>query len=319
MSVIKKAVSAVLLIIPFFVSQGQETPFHPVSYRIFTPFIFNPAVAGSKDFTSIDVLASLQNNSYSQIISANTRLWSKGPGYTISPKLKKHSNFGLGGFLFNDLISSNRNLGIGLTGSYHFALDKKELSFLSVGVTAKGIYSHLPGDTLFAVPEKNHMSPNIDAGIYYYNPSFYIGLSASNILGNPTISDSEDLIVIPVSRQYFFHTGYKFVISKPLNIVIEPNLIITNSDTISFDMDYLSGMIEPGLKIYFGKFCVGTYFQDYDKIPFFFQFKYPKFYVGTFFQIPRNIPFYKKDLTAEIVFGFNLTNNQLEVSRGSHW
>ncbi len=163
------------------------------------------------------------------------------------------------------------------------------------------------------------MSPDFDAGIYLYDPNFYVGLSVSNMLGNPGDPESPDYSLIHISRQYFFHAGYKFVIDKTLNIVIEPTLLITNGDTISSDIDYISGMIEPGLKVYFGKFCVGTYFQDYSKIPFFFQYKYPKFYVGTFFQIPRNIPFYKKELTAEIVVGFNLTNPELGINRESHW
>ena len=316
---IRKIVLILGLFLPLLATFGQETPFYPVSYRIFTPFVYNPAVAGSKDFTSVDLNASLQNNSYSQILSTNTRLWSAGPGYSLSPKLRQYSNIGIGGALFNDQIGQNRNMGGSIAGAYHFPVNKKELSFLSAGIAVKGIYSHVPGDELFELPEENLLSFNADAGIYYYDPNFYIGFSITNILGNPHKNDSLSLYPYAIDRQYFFHTGYKFVLSRALDIVLEPSLIIYSGDTISTDINEITDMIKPGLKLYMGKFCVGTYFYDFDKIPFFFQYKYPKFYVGTFFQIPRNIPFYKKELTAEIGIGINLGNNRFANKRNSHW
>jgi hypothetical protein len=163
------------------------------------------------------------------------------------------------------------------------------------------------------------MSPNLDAGIYYYNPNFYVGFSATNILGNPEDRDSLGLYSIPVTRQYFFLAGYKFVLSRSLDIVLEPSVIITSDDTLSLDMDGITGMIKPGLRLYMGKFCVGTYFQDFNKIPFFFQYKYPRFYVATFFEIPKNIPFYKKELTAEIGIGVNLGVDRFTTKKESHW
>ncbi len=319
MSSLSKILLFVLFLFPINLLMGQETPYQPISYRVFTPFILNPAVAGSKDFTSVDLIASMQNNSYSQMASANTRLWRRGPKYTVSSKLRKYSNIGVGGAVFNDVIGLNRNLGVSLTGSYHIALNEKELSFVSFGLSAKGIYSHIPGDTLFDRPEKNLMSPNFDAGVYYYNPNFYIGFSATNILGNPEEKDSEGFYTIPVNRQYFFHTGYKFVLSRALDIVLEPSLIITSGDTLSLDTDGIKDMIKPGLRLYMGKFCVGTYLNSFDKIPFFFQYKYPRFYVATFFEIPRNIPFYKKELTAEIGVGVNFGADRFSNKRDSHW
>jgi hypothetical protein len=69
------------------VSEGQQVPFDPISYRIFTPFIFNPAISGSKDFSSTDLVASIQGSSKSQTISWNTRLSKKVPGYFLSPAI----------------------------------------------------------------------------------------------------------------------------------------------------------------------------------------------------------------------------------------
>jgi type IX secretion system PorP/SprF family membrane protein len=316
MSINKKDLFIFVLFFSFYVSDGQETPVNPVSYRIFSPFIFNPAIAGSKDFFSFDLIASSQAKSYSQILSGNARLLKKAPGYISSPEVREFSNIGFGGSLFNDLNGSSRNIGISIAGSYHFQLNTNALSFLSVGISVKGIYNQYAGDKDLGKPEKNSMFPNLDIGLYYYDPSFFAGFSATNLLGNPGDPDSLGIYTIPVLRQYFFLTGYKFVISRPLNVVLEPSIIVTTNDSLS---QKITDMIKPGLKIYFGNFCLGTYFKNYSNIPFFFQYKYPRFYVGTFFELPRHTPFYKKGITAELAIGINLSGNNMGFKRNGHW
>lgn len=312
----RKKVLFIILSFSFFTAYGQETPLNPVSNKIFSPFVFNPAIAGSKDFLSFDLIAALQNKSYTQILSGNGRLLKSAKYYSSKSKTKVFSNVGLGGAVFNDLAGEYRNVGISLAGAYHIPLDEKNLSFFSVGVAAKGIYNHYPGDTLIGNPEKNTLFPNVDAGLYYYNPTFYAGVSANNILGNPGNPDSLDLYYIPVSREYFFTAGFKLVLSRHLNIVLEPSVIINADDSFSV---FVKEMIHPGLRIYLGNFCIGSYLNDYNKIPFFFQYKYPGFYIGTFFELPRNTPFYKKEITAEIVMGVNITYPNSRFKRSGHW
>jgi len=309
----KKTLLLIFLFIPFFLASAQETPVNPVSNKVFTPFIFNPAITGSKDFLSVDLLAALQNNQYTQILSANTRLKKRGRDQFLNSNVTEFSNFGIGGFAFNDLTGEHRNAGTGISGAYHIPLDREKISFLSVGAAAKGIYSHFPGDpdTDPVKPERDSLLLNIDAGIYYYNPSFYAGISATNILSEPPVRDT-----IPVSREFFLTAGFKVVLSRRLNIVIEPSVIANTGDTLSDD---LRDMIHPGLKLYLGNFCMGSYLNDYDRIPFFFQYKYPGFYIGTFFELPRNTPFYKKEITAEIVLGLNISKNHPSRNRKGQW
>jgi len=311
-----KKVLIFLLVFSFFTTYGQETPLHPVSIKIFSPFMFNPAIAGSKDFLSFDLIAALQNKSYTQVLSGNTRLLKSARYYYSKSDTKLFSNVGLGGAVFNDLSGNYRNMGISVAGAYHIPLDAKNLSFFSIGVAAKGIYNRYPGDTLIGNPEKNTMFPNADAGLYYYNPTFYIGISASNILGNPGNPDSLDFFSIPVSREYFLTAGFKLVLSRQLNIVLEPSVIVNAND--SFQV-FVKEMIHPGLRIYLGNFCLGSYLNDYNKIPFFFQYKYPGFYIGTFFELPRNTPFFKKEITAEIALGVNISYKKLKFRRSGHW
>jgi len=316
MSTFKKVIFVLTLMSIFNVSHGQQIPLNPVSYRLFNPFLFNPAIAGSKDFFSVDLLAGFLGKNNSQVISGNTRLMKKIPYHVSSPKILNYSNIGIGASVFHDFNNISRSAGISAAGSYHLRLERKALTFLSFGASAKGIYHHFEGDSELNIPSKTFIIPDFDAGIYFYNPNIFIGVSANNILGKHEDPDTLDTYTIPISRKYLFHAGYKFVISKSLKVVMEPSVIAVTDDSLNFD---LKEMIKPALRLFIGDFCLGTYFNDFDKISFFFQFKYPSFYVGSYFEMPKNSPFYKKSLTAEIAFGINFWGNKSGYTDGSHW
>lgn len=295
---------------------GQQTPQYPVSYRIFSPFIFNPAIAGSKDYFSVDLLTGKYDKSNSQIISGTTRLSKSHPAYFSSPDSPEFTNIGVGGLIFNDLNGLSRNMGISGTASYHFQLDKDELSFLSFGVTAKAVYNHYSGNPDLSDSALTTFFPNLDAGVFYYNKNLFAGLSVTNILGNPEGPDSLRIFTMPVSRQFFFQIGYKVVLSRSLNILLEPSLIVNVSDSLS---GKITDMLKPALKIYAGNICIGTYFNDFNKTSFFFQYKYPKFYIGTYFELPNNSPFYKNPIRAEFALGLNISAIKSGSSRINHW
>ena len=299
---------------------GQEVPAFPVSYRIFSPFIFNPAITGSKDFTSVDIILGRQGTSNSQLICANSRLIKKGPAYFMSPYNIKFSNFGLGGYLFDERISSSRSIGFGAMGSYQVPLDQKLLSFFSIGAAVKGVYNIMDStgssDPLPGNPEKKIFYPNFDLGIYFYGPRVFAGLSATNLLGNPENPDSLGVYRLPDARRFNVIAGYKFVLSNSLDIILEPSLLMNFSESLDQKpSDYL----RPMLKLYMQGFCVGTYFNNFDNIPFFFQFKYPKFFVGAYCEMPRNTPYYKKDINIEITFGINFSVIKNRDSEHYQW
>jgi type IX secretion system PorP/SprF family membrane protein len=322
MELVKRYSFVLFLIFPLTInlSIGQQVPLVPVSYRIFSPFIFNPAIAGSKDFSSIDFISSFQGKSYSQIISVNSRLTKKGPSYFMTSSNRQYSHFGIGGYLFNEKMSPSRNMGLSAVGSYQIPLDQKSVSFLSFGVAIKGVYNIMDSiyssDTLLSFPGKKIFYPNIDIGIYYYGPKLFAGISATNLLGNPEDPDSSGVYRLPVARHYFLMAGYKIILSKSLDIVLEPSLIL---DLNGYTNQKARDFLEPMLKLYVQSFCLGTYFNNYDNISFFFQFKYPKFYVGTFFEIPRNTAYYKKNINVEITFGMNFSVIKSRDIKYYHW
>ncbi|MEE4117014.1 MAG: PorP/SprF family type IX secretion system membrane protein, partial [Marinilabiliaceae bacterium] len=215
---------------------SQHAPDFPISYRIFNPFVFNPAVAGSKDFTSVDMLISNFGKANSQLFSGHTRLSRSEKEYFTSVPTPVYTNIGVGAYLYNEYSDPTRNIGFGATGSYHLKLDRNALSYLSVGATAKAIFNRFSGDPDTGSAEGSVLSPNLDAGVYYYSPTITAGISATNILGTPESPDSLGIYKPPVSRQYFFHAGYKFFISRFLNLLLEPTLLINASDSLPGDI-----------------------------------------------------------------------------------
>ncbi len=291
-----------MAILIIFNVSAQHTPYNPISNRVFTPFMINPAIAGSKDFMALDISATIQGENLSQILSANSRIAKKGPRYFGAPVAKSFTRIGMGAALFNDVAGPSRNLGLSVAASYHIPLNDKNLSFISGGVALKGIYNMTDSLPDPGAPARNAFIPNADAGIYLYGQKFHAGLSATNILGSMTDSADMAIYKIPVTRQYFFIAGYKIVLSKSLNIILEPSLIVNLDDSLDFSD---KNSYNPMLKLYMDAFCIGSYLHSYDNLTFFFQYKFPRFYIGTLVDFPRNVPFYKRDMTVEIAAGFN--------------
>lgn len=127
----------------FIITEAQQTPLNPISYWVFTPYIYNPAMVGSKDFFTLDLTAAFQGKSSTQLLAGNTRLSKTNPGYFSSPEIKEFNRFGIGGSVFNDINGTSHNTGISAAGSYQIPLNTRELSFLSFGASVKGVYNIL--------------------------------------------------------------------------------------------------------------------------------------------------------------------------------
>src|SRR5512140_790617 len=240
----KKFLPVLLLLFLCLNSIGQQMPFNPISYRIFSPFLLNPAIAGSKDFLSTDFIVGFNGGSHSQIVSGNSRIAKKGLNYYQSKSADSFTNVGIGASAFNDFNAgdSAHTAGGSIALAWHIPLNKESLTFLSFGASAKGLYHYRNRNLELDIPAKEYYFPNVDFGLYLYSPSFFTGLSVTNFLGAPKDTDTIINYRVPVSRQFNFTAGYKFVLSRSLNIVLEPSVMILTDDSLSFD---LKKSIEP--------------------------------------------------------------------------
>ena len=306
----------IIFTFPEQVITGQQASSYPVSYRIFDTFIFNPAIAGSKDFFSLDLIGGKIDKSNSQIVCGSTRLTKSGDVYFEYPYLREFTRIGLGGYLFNETYDLYHNKGISGAISYHVQLDNNALSFISFGISGKAVYHEYKGEPDLNRRFMNEFYTDLNFGIFYYSPSLFAGISALNLAGSSYKNDSTNFSTIGISRQYFFEIGYKQIISKSLNIVVEPSVIVNTDDSFS---GKILDMIEPLLKIYAGSFCMGTYFHDFDNYSFFLQYKYPKFHLGAYFELPKGEPLYRSPILAELMLGINISAIRNGSIGYNHW
>jgi type IX secretion system PorP/SprF family membrane protein len=313
----KKSFILILFIFSFSLADGQQTPLDPMSYWVFIPYVYNPAMAGSKDYLSVDINTSFMGKSNTQILSASTRLTKTMSGYFSSPDLFQFRDIGLGGSIFHDVNGSSSNVGLSMAGSYQIPMNTKKISYLSFGASLKAVYNTLDKSADGSgTPSKSTFYPNFDLGAYYYGENLYTGLSVVNILGNPGGRDSLGVYEIPAARQFFFTAGYKIVINRDMNIVVEPSVLVNSYDST---FSSVGRRINPILRFYVGNFCAGTYFLEKGKTSFFAQFRYPRFYLGTFFDIPRKKAFFKNTPIVQFTAGLNISKDKSRLSKKSHW
>ena len=305
-----------IFIFSFCVTMGQQTPLNPVSYWVFVPYIYNPAIVGSKDFLSAGINAAFQGESNSQLISGNTRISKTNSGYFSSPDITEFKNVGIGGSVYKDIAGFSRNIGISFSGSYQIPLNTRNLSFISFGASVKGGYHTINNDSGQENSLKRTYYPNFDLGIYYYGTNFYAGVSSVNIMGSPWGPDTLGLYEVPVSRQYFAAAGYKFLLSKSLNIVLEPSFLISATDST---FKRIKDNLNPIIRLYLGDFCLGTSFRTGGKISFFSQFRYPRFYVGAYYELAKKTPYFKQTPIVEFTIGINILSDKSRFSNHSHW
>jgi type IX secretion system PorP/SprF family membrane protein len=307
----------VLFIFSFCVTKGQQTPLNSISYWVFVPYVYNPAMVGSKDYLSIGINAAFQGESNSQLLSGNARISKTSSGYFLSPGTTEYKNFGIGGAVYKDIYGLSRSMGISGSVSYQIPLNRRRLSFLSIGVSVKESYNTISSDTL--VPKnslKKTYYPNFDLGIYYYGTNFFAGISSVNILGSPWKPDTLGVYKVPVSKQYFFTAGYKFLLSKSLNIVLEPSVLVSATDST---FNKIKDNINPILKLYLQDFCFGSSYHSDGEISFFAQFRYPRFYIGAFYELPQKTAYFKKSPIVEFTLGLNIQHEKSRFPSHTHW
>ena len=297
---------------------AQQIPWKPVSYRVFYPFVLNPAIAGSRDYSSLRLTASFQGDSKAQMAAFDTRLMRTEPGYFSSPPVVTFRKTAIGGYVFNEKNPVFHNAGAAATFAWHIPLNHENFSFLSFGTALKGYFSSPGISGGFEKPdaETKGLHVNLDLGAYYYGPNAYAGISGVNLFDTPQDSVIAGRFRIPVSRRYFLMAGYKLLLLRKLDIILEPSLIARFGDLETGESER---QVQPVIRLYLQNFCLGTYFHNPEKNAFFFEYRYPRFYLGGYFELPKESPYYPKDVIVEITAGINFSKDRSGFSGHGHW
>ncbi len=175
----RKFLLLIFLVSSFFAVKtfGQQDPMFTKYF--FNSLIFNPAVAGSNEHLTLNLIhrsqwIGLEGAPTTQSLSAHTPL--------------KNDRIGLGASLVNDQIGAGGTLDLNTAYAYRFSLNKKIK--LSIGLQAsvtnwRGNWSKLTledgTDEVFS-DNLNRWQTNFGAGAYLYGKRFFAGFGCPRIL-----------------------------------------------------------------------------------------------------------------------------------------
>ena len=213
----KKIVYSLMLLLGLSVSAQQEPQYTQYMYN---PSVINPAYAGSLGYGSLFSLYRTQ--------------WIGLEGAPKTLNLSYHqplenTNLGLGGNIVHDEIgpSTTTNLAVDVSYTIHFENESRLAFGMKVGGQLLNIdYTKLnhynPSDVSFSNNITNQFSPNIGAGLFYYNENSYLGLSVPMMLQTKMYDEFAYSDVD--RRQHFYLAGGK-VYDLSYNLKFKPAFV----------------------------------------------------------------------------------------------
>lgn len=155
---------------------------------------------------------------------------------------RSHHSFGV--VFLNDRAGPLNRVTGNLTYAYHLAIgDITNLSFgVGLGVNRLGIntqallFEEAEDPVVGASGQINRYTPDLNAGIYFYGSSFYLGASMQQILKNKISFDGEFNVGKEVAH-YFIVSGHKFWINNDFSITPSVMLKIVAPLPKAFDLN----------------------------------------------------------------------------------
>ena len=213
----KKIVYSLIFLLGLSASAQQEPQYTQYMYN---PSVINPAYAGSLGYGSLFSLYRTQ--------------WIGLEGAPKTLNLSYHqplesTNLGLGGNIVHDEIgpSTTTNFSVDVSYTINFENDSR----LAFGIKAGGellnidytkLNHYNPSDVSFRNNINSQFSPNIGAGLFYYNANSYLGLSVPMLL--QTKRYDEFAYSDANRRQHFYLMGGK-VFDLSYNVKFKPAFV----------------------------------------------------------------------------------------------
>ncbi len=213
----KKIIYSLFILLGLSASAQQEPQYTQYMYN---PSVINPAYAGSLGYGS---LFSLYRTQWIGLEGAPTTL-----NLSYHQPLET-SNLGLGGNIVHDEIGPSTTTNFFVDVSYTINFENE--SRLAFGMKAGGellnidytkLNHYNPSDVSFRNNINSQFSPNIGAGLFYYNSNSYLGLSVPMLL--QTKRYDEFAYSDANRRQHFYLMGGK-VFDLAYNLKFKPAFV----------------------------------------------------------------------------------------------
>jgi len=205
---ITKGLGILVLVIAANASFAQQDPMY--TQYMFNSQTINPAYTGTWESLSFMVLArqqwagwdgAPQTYTFSMQAPMNNEKVALGLNL-ISDNVGKEKKFGLyGDYSYRVRVSENTNLRMGLKAGFTNYSNNLQS------------YELLPGvnDPMFQGDISNKFMPNFGAGLFLYNPRYYVGLSIPKMLHNEVEGDNPNNLSVQAElRHYFLEAGLVF-------------------------------------------------------------------------------------------------------------
>ncbi len=216
----KLIVVANVLFFLAFAGQAQQRPV--MSTYMFNGLTLNPAYAGSLNIFSAIFIhrkqwINIDGAPTSNIFSANTSLY--------------NNQLGVGIQAVQDAIGIHRENSLYLSGAYKI---RTRGGILAMGLSGgfdnrRSDFNELnllKQDDQLLSGTSTRLSPNFGTGVYYANPTMYVGISVPYILENRLYSvDSEGIISEAKESRYYYATG-GLILTISQNIKFSPSALI---------------------------------------------------------------------------------------------
>ncbi len=230
---------------------GQQLPLY--SQYMMNKFLINPAVAGSEGYTAINLTAreqwlGMKESPKTHALSAQTRVL-KNSFIAKSESIKKKKSMssrsgkvGLGAYIFDDRTGLISRTGIQITYAYHIYMPNKgQLSFglsgtaYQFGLDKEKIILYEPDDDLLNIATSNLIIPDANVGVYFSNPQFFAGFSASQLFQSSLKFGKQGFENYRLLRHYYLLSGYNVDVSD--DIIIVPTVLIKTTENWNFQVD----------------------------------------------------------------------------------
>ncbi|HKK62755.1 MAG TPA: type IX secretion system membrane protein PorP/SprF, partial [Bacteroidales bacterium] len=233
--------------------KAQQVPLY--SQYMLNGFLLNPAIAGSEGYTAVNLTAREQWLGFKDApgtyaLSFQTRMLRKSYISKNSSvrKRRRYSSrsgkVGLGGYIFSDRNGAVERTGIKASYGYHIFFGNSQLSF---GLSLTAFQLRLNDDKIILDDYNDEFwlnargtafIPDMDAGVYYDTPNYYIGFSSDQLLESVIKLGDTGYDNYRLERNYYLLAGYDIPITDKL--IVTPSTLMKMSDNGSFQMDLSS-------------------------------------------------------------------------------
>ncbi len=213
---------------------SQQLPLY--SQYMFNDYVFNPAVAGTKDY-----YLAKSNNRY-QWVGIND-----APRTYILSVYGPHKtkDMGFGGFVFNDVTGPTSRTG--LYGSYAYNVRIKDdirfssglsLGILQYKIDGSKIILHDAGDQALSDGMYVDYMPDANLGLYIYSKKYSFGIAANQLFNNNIkFKEVDQLGINKIKSHIMLNGSYLFDINDDFEA--EPSLMLkfVSPAPIQFDLN----------------------------------------------------------------------------------